>query len=325
MKGMKKIIDENFLENSIKHVSRTANNGWTRELFDLPFLIKYSRCAFDKLQKIRFLITRKPAMPTLQYVVTTKCTMNCRHCNTKIPYFSNATHLKPVSFDVFKEDIDTLLKSIDFIYCFGFVGGEPLLNKELANMISYALKQKKIRNVFLATNCTILPSKELISAMNAGSHKFAVQISDYRNVGNIKNFTVKYDEFKKLLIENNIKFTAPHEKYGANWQSMPDIFKDNQDVLKVKSVYDSCFGRYCNILCDGILSQCTLAVYISRNMELTAGIENELVNIRKYKSPNELTKKMIQFYSRPYSEFCHYCHWDDNIKYNLPAGEQLEE
>lgn len=254
--------------------------------------------------------------------MTTRCTMNCRHCNTGIPYFTGEAHLAPVGFEVFKQDIDSLLDSVDFIYAFGFVGGEPLINKDLAKMLSYAVKQKKIRHIFIATNCTILPSDELISAMKSGGERFAVQISDYRDVKIQGNVDVKYLDFKNTLAKNGIKFSAFHEKHGANWHSLPEIFQDKQDPKKVKKIYDNCFGRYCNMICDGILTQCTISVYINRNKELSPEINNELIDIRA--KGGNLAKQIIQFYSRPYSEFCHYCHWD-KVEYNLPFGEQLNE
>jgi len=319
MKGMTSAEWESFLDNSIKHVWRTANVPWIRELFGLPAL--KSEFLFCEYLKMRFLVTQKAAMPTCEYVVTTRCTMRCRHCNTGIPYFNGETHLGPVSFETFKQDIDTLLDSVDFIYAFGFVGGEPLLNNDLHKMLSYAVTQKKIQHIFIATNCTILPSNELISAMKSGGTRFAVQISDYRDVKNIQSkLEVKYQEFKSILKKNEIMYSAFHEKHGANWHSLPEIYYDKQSPEKIRTVFKNCFGRYCNMLCDGILSQCTISVYINRCMQLSLKAKDELVDVRI--KGGDLAKQIVHFYSHPYSEFCHYCHWE-NVKYNLPFGEQL--
>ena len=104
---------------------------------------------------------------------------------------------------------------------------------------------------------------------------------------------------------------------------MPELYPDRQDENKLTRVFDCCWGQYCYMLCDGILSQCTLSVYISRNMELSDDIKRELINIRESKSSKKLTQELINFYAKPFSAFCHYCH-NDNIKYNLPVGEQVE-
>ena len=114
---MNKTEWKNYKKNNLKLVWRTANIGWNSTLpFKRP-LMQFLKKNFSpenmyyKVQKIKFMISRKAVVPCLEYVVTTKCTMNCKHCNTFIPYFNEKTHFKPVSFEMFKKDIDTLLKS----------------------------------------------------------------------------------------------------------------------------------------------------------------------------------------------------------------------
>lgn len=320
---------KNYKSNNLKLVWNTAANAWCSTLPYKRPVIKFLKNFTGenlhyKMQKLRFLITKKAVMPTCEYVVTTKCTLNCKHCNTFIPYFSEKTHCKAVTFEQFKKDIDTLLKAVDYIDYFGFVGGEPLIAKDLPKMIKYALSKRKIHHVFLATNCTILPSKELLKVMK--NKKFGVQLSDYSDVKNIKNnLTVKYKEFKKLLSDNKIQFTHPHEDTNRlGFQSMPELYPDTQDNEKLQKTFNSCWGRYCNMLCDGILTQCSLSVYITRNLELSPQIKNELVNIRETKPAKKLAEEIISFYARPFSAFCHYCH-SENIVYWLPVGEQVEE
>ena len=318
----------NFKNNTIKQVWNFAHASWVWPLFPNKLMstfekLKLGKKAYKDLLKIRYFLKRKPIIPSFEYVVTTRCTMNCKHCNTFIPYFNNETHIKPAPFETFKSDIDKLLKSVDYIYALGFVGGEPLIDKDLAKMIQYALSKRKIHNVFIATNCTILPDNELLKVMK--NKKCAVHISDYRDVKNIRGgITVKYDEMKKLLLDNGIKVSNHQENLNrSNWMSMPELRIDNQDPKKLEEHFKTCFGSYCPMLSDGKLSKCTISVYISRNLELTQGAKDEIVDIRNAKNAKELTEKIIKFYSRPYSEFCHYCHFE-NVQYGLPCGEQVE-
>ncbi len=285
------------------------------------FLKKFSpERLYYKVIKTRFFLTGKAVIPCLEYVVTTKCTMNCKQCNTFIPYFNDKTHLKHTSFEQFKKDLDKLLKSVDYVDYFGFVGGEPLIDNNLAKKVQYALNKRQIKHVFIASNCTILPSNELLKVMK--NKKFKIQISNYNNVKNIKNgITVKHNEFKDLLIRNNISYSNPHGFDGL-FQSMPELYKDIQDPAKIKPIHDKCWGLFCNMLCEGEITPCTISVYINRNLELSDGIKEEVVNIRTAKNAKDLTDKLIKYYARDYSQFCHYCH-SDNIIYNLPCGEQI--
>lgn len=323
---MKNIDWQNYKQNNLKLVWRNAEQAWCRTLpFEqklIKFLKKYPPEKIHyKFQKVRFLLTRKPIMPTCEYVVTTKCTMNCKHCNTFVPYFTNETHAKPVSFEQFKKDLDILLRAVDYIDYFGFVGGEPLIDVDLDKMIKYAVSKRKIRHLFVATNCTILPNEKILKVMK--NKKAAFQLSDYRDVKFNNGMTVKYKEIKELLTKNNIKFSHPQEENNRmTFQSMPELYPDKQDEKKVKKMFDCCWGQYCNMLCDGKLTQCTLSVYITKNLELTDEVKKEIVNIREKKSSRQLANEIINFYAKPYSAFCQYCH-ADNIKYGLPVGEQV--
>ena len=324
---MKKEKWKNYVKNNIEQVWWWANQEWVVELLDFPFIYTLKKFKFGKklhkfYLKLRFFITKKPVMPIMEFMVTTRCTMNCRHCNSFMPKFKSENHINCATFEEFKNDIDTILKSVDFINFIGFVGGEATLGKDLAKMIEYACSKKQINQVFLATNATILPNSELINAMK--NKKFAVQLSDYSHVKNIKNgVSVKFHEFKKILTENNIRRNSYQEKREATtWFTMPEIYKDYQDKEKMKKQYQTCV-QTCNLICDGKILPCTATPYIYNNLELIPEIKEEVIDLRK---PNidkkELTNTIIEYFSRPNPAFCNYCHFD-NIKSGLPCGEQI--
>lgn len=65
-------------------------------------------------------------------------------------------------------------------------------------MVSYACKQRKIKHVFIATNCTIIPNEKLLKALI--NKKVGVQISNYSHVENLPDgISVKHQEVKELL------------------------------------------------------------------------------------------------------------------------------
>lgn len=322
---------QNYKKYAITHQWECENNGWIGALYDskprkymreIPKLIKKY---YIKYTKLRFKIIRKPVIPVLEYVVTTRCTMNCKNCNTLVPYFSNETHINPVDFLTFKNDVDKLLEAVDSITLFGFVGGEPLLDKDLPEMLEYACKQRKIKHIFIATNCTIIPDERLLKALK--HPKVGVQISNYTHVKNIKGgITAKHYEVKELLLGNGVWVSNPHEpSHQSNWQTMPKMYTDTQENLdELIKNYKSCYGRFCYMFAKGLILQCTACVYMAFNLELTDNVKKEIVDVRNSHSSKELTRDIIAFLSKPYSQFCHYCHFVD-MKYGLPCGEQVEE
>ncbi len=320
---------ENYKKNNINNLWKVPNITWCYELFDwktINFLKKFKkgRTLFKAYQKLRFKVTKKPAITMLEYVVTTRCTLNCKECNSIMPKFTNETHSKITTFEEFKADIDKFLKSVDYVSIFVFCGGETLLASELDKMVEYACSKKKLHHILIATNCTILPNEKLLKAMQ--NKRLSVQISDYSHVKNIKNdVTVKYHEFKQLLIDNKIRFNNYQEKRGSvTWYSAPEIYKDKQDEKCLTERYQtSCIGEYLIMMCDGVITNCLVGPYISRNLELTPELKEELIDIRSDISEKDLTKKLINLYNIPHSQLCHYCHFE-NIKTNLPCGEQVE-
>lgn len=323
---MNKAEWKNFKFNCFEKVWFWSRAPWVINLLNFPFaafLSKFTKGKkyFISLLKLRFLFKRKVVFGLLEYMVTTKCTLNCRHCNTQIPYFKNGAHTSITKFEDFKTDIDKVLAACDYVNILGFVGGEPMLCADLSKMIEYALSKKKIKGVFLATNSTILPNEELLKVMK--NKKFAVLTSDYSHVKNIENgVTVKYDEHKEILSKAGVKFNNHHEKLGSNnWISMPKVYKDKQDAVFIQKQWRNCI-QICNIIIEGKLIPCTMSAFIWQNLDLTDGIKKEVVDVRNSKSSKELSNKLIEYFSVPNSEFCHYCHFE-NIQTGLPCGEQI--
>ena len=107
---------KNYKRYGIEHLWECDNNGWISALYDAKmfkiknFIEKQIKKQYLKYFKFRYRLVKKPVIPVLEYVVTTKCTMNCKNCNTLVPYFTKDNHIKMINFEQFKQDLDKLLK-----------------------------------------------------------------------------------------------------------------------------------------------------------------------------------------------------------------------
>ena len=272
---------------------------------------KWGKRLYYNKERLRFLLTGKVSIPFLSYFVTSRCTLNCKNCNAFMPSYTKDTHLLPVSFEQFKEDMDKLLKSVDKIHVFQFIGGEPFLAKDLPKMIEYAKSKKQIETIYVTTNATIKPSEKLLDSLKG----VYVQLSDYRHIKGIKLY---YDELKELFNKHKINMCLYEEENDSTFYTLQEIYEKEEDrkTIEDRSIY--CLTRRCNHLCDGKLYLCPTQIHMDRNLKLD--MYDNVVDIRSCNS-NELTQKLIDFYSLPYYKVCRYCHFE-NVKRGQPRGEQ---
>lgn len=292
-----------------------TQSDWLTTLFDLKLLRFLSKNDlgywFYEYCKIRFFITQKVSIPMLVAILTTRCTLNCKECCHWMPHYTNKTHAPLLTLEQFKKDLDNVLKNVDCIHVFQFSGGEPLLNKDLPQMLVYARSKKQIKNIFITTNATIKFSKNLIDAIRK-THT-TVQISDYRNVAKIP---VYYNEIKMELRKNKIRIIPWEEDNDVLFRTMQEIYKTPIDGNSLEKLFTDCWDTRCNVLCDGKIYLCPTHLHIDKNIEAIS----DAINIR---SSNTTKNDFINFYSKKYFDTCCYCH-KENICYGAPVGEQIE-
>lgn len=93
--------------------------------------------------------------------ITSRCTLKCKHCNMFMPYYKE--HVDYTAKDIL-EDLELLFRHVDYIVSYEILGGEPLINGELADMIRQIGDRygNRIGNIGIITNGTLLPDEQLI-------------------------------------------------------------------------------------------------------------------------------------------------------------------
>lgn len=87
-------------------------------------------------------------MKSLEYNLAYNCNLKCYCCDHLSPYFNNPEDINHKNIDIedFRRDIHTLKDTI-FIESFLFLGGEPLLNKNILEFIKI-VKESNIAKGF---------------------------------------------------------------------------------------------------------------------------------------------------------------------------------
>ena len=87
--------------------------------------------------------------------VESKCNFNCHFCFNQISFAKKGRNIKPLSSNFIKKTIDSIAQNgIEIVK---FTGGEPLLRKDIFQLMEYA-KEKGLE-VRLNTNCSLIDSK----------------------------------------------------------------------------------------------------------------------------------------------------------------------
>ena len=264
--------------------------------------------------KLRRFFTGKNVLPTLDVHITTSCTLRCKDCGHYIPYFTKENRHN-MSFEEFKDGLDKILKNVDFINNLLLLGGEPLLNKDLAKMAEYADKKKQIKHIKIITNGTIIPDEQLINTVKK-LKKVAFSITNYSKNKEIKS--LKTDKIISILKKNNIKY---YDIKDYMWGRTPilDLSGQNgsQDSLT------KCYSSRCIMWSNGKVYHCPAAEYLeilaNQANSDGGGVEwypDEIIDLNKY---NLSAIDFNNFLEKTESKICKYCDMTNYGKQIFPA------
>ncbi len=266
-----------------------------------PKLLKF----FWFLEWVMNFILGKFRIPQLEVVLTTKCTLKCKHCTNYIPSVEKNEHIE-LSLNDFKYQMDNLLKAVDCIQNLLLLGGEPLLLKDITEIFKYAASKKKIKRVWIVTNATITPSDELIQALKKYRKKCTVWISNYSGNSELSPM-LKAQSIIKTLKENKIEY-----KYKENlmWNYVQPYKKNNRTEDENIQYFIKCLHK-CTSLANGKINVCPRAgtFYIKKMIN---DIDIEQVDLNETNA-NTLKEQLYEFYSRYHFSACDFCNRNTDI------------
>jgi len=250
-------------------------------------------------------------IPSVQFAVTTRCTLRCRDCSVMIPRFggnTGAAHID-LSFAQFKSDFDRLAEAVDGIGTVLFVGGEPMLNKELPHMLDYAAQSPKVGLVDIVTNCTILPWPELLDAVEAHNDKVFFGLSNYSANSELA-LVLKRPEIIKTLKERGIKHTL--DTGEAQWFRY-ELAECPYTTEEMHALFARCQWRLCLYALDGLLAVCPRGLMGQALGEFMQP-DADLILLR---GTEPLREKLIAFFEK---DFLHACRWCRRYEENVPPA-----
>lgn len=246
--------------------------------------------------------------------VTTKCTFQCRNCNMFIPYYKEQ---KDFTFEELKNNVDLLFSRIDYIVYFGLVGGEPLLNPALKDILEYIGEKyrEKCGRLTYVVNGSIIPSDEICRIMK--KYDVYLLISDYTK-------EIPYIEKLKLLEEKLKQFNLSYDiRYSQVWADFgfPRV-SIHRNEKQLKEHLRCCHPEW-NGLNDGKFYYCNVSWSAEKSGHFKLKKEDYIVLCDLNANDKKECHKIVEL-SRGTSSFCKICGGcgSDNTKY-VPVGRQL--
>jgi hypothetical protein len=247
---------------------------------------------------------------SVDIVVTEKCSMRCVDCSNLMQFFEH-----PVNYSInqMREAIELLCKSIDGVHEFRVIGGEPLMNKEVYEVIKLLVDEPKVEKIAIYTNGTIVPKDEHFLLLK--HPKIFFNITDYSDCGeNAEDFMTqrllkqkpRVNRLEELCNEHNINYRRhPPE----NWTDCGRILKYRDDIEANKQIFKDCCCKNLISVSEGELHRCPFSLQITR-----LGVSDfkedylELKALGSNSDSIQVKNKMKEFlYEKEYIKACGYC------------------
>ena len=271
------------------------NTVYEKILYKLPLFIPVFLYFFFK--HINLFIFRKAYTKYVEVPITTKCNLCCEKCANFIPDFKNK---EKIDQDNLLDSITNLLDKFDYIYNLRLIGGEPLLNTRLEEIILHIVKFNKAKKIEIVSNGMKLPNESLVKTLSKYHCYYC--ISDY----GFKNINPLLD----LLEENNIGYLLVRHEYWLDYGGKKYKKNEEDKVKQLKNCY-LCFNSYFN----NKLYQCPQSSSLT-NLKV---IDDICLDFSK-----DLTKKEIMDFikNKKYIKACDYCNMGTDRLKKIEVAKQ---
>lgn len=271
-------------------------------------------CQLEKVED-----THKVHIDELSIGLTTKCSLNCKNCVALTPRLKQKNIMNDMKADDFKKALGVLEQHIDSINEFVLGGGDPLLYKNISEIIEIILGSAiKFRQIRILTPGIVPIQKELMDWLK--HNKIKITIDDYGN---------KLNEKQRLSLQCNLDNL---EKNGCNYEILDNTegiwydygnFEDRKlSESEVAERFNKCSMKACIGLTPACyLGRCTrYMVWISAFGNISGEEKKEYIDLLN--DGDMVKEKLTELLRAKTLRACNYCNGcdTDNV---VSAGEQI--
>lgn len=255
-------------------------------------------------------------------IVTLRCNLHCKLCVERIPDYAAPSH---PDTKLLLETIDRLFRMDLRINHFGLSGGEPLIRKDLPQLLDHLLRWKdNIGLLDVVTNGTILPSQALLDSALRWGQQVRFVIDDYGRA-----LSKQAGAMAELLRQNHVSCKIndyDKELHCSGWVDFGDFSKRGGEAfasaLYAKCNFPAALSLCCEIV-DGRIDPCSRSRQcIERGIPIPKAEWIDLWDDTE--SIDQKRQRLLAWYRLKSLTACMYCGGmcDDSVRY-MPA-EQLK-
>ena len=310
-------------EKNLKVVVTTVFYSYKKikqEMESLGFIENRDFCILERFAEEWNLRWRnKCVLSKIDTVITSRCTLRCKNCNL---FISHAPIQRDIDLKRLKKNFDIFFDSVDYVYEYTLLGGEPLLHKSIVEIISYLGDRygKRIGRINLISNGTVIPSNDVIDILK--KYHVTIHISDYTCSVDYKEILEKLQ--KKFLTNAIEYYVIPNNTWKDVIYPREGFQTDNPRrhmLLCGHSTHSVADGRL--YWCDPAFAAECFMGFVSKE-EDSLDMEANKRNYSKYEATLNIIKYLLgDVNARGYMSICEKCAGvgSDNNRLVL-AGEQ---
>ena len=263
------------------------------------------------VQKDLNLYPDKLNLKCIDIEITEKCSMKCANCANLMQYY-----LKPENANLEKlfDNLDILMKTVDNIYEFRILGGEPFMNKEINKIINKIASYNNYENIVVYSNATIVPKNDNLNCLIKDN--LTVDITNYG-----PELSKKHDEIVEIYKSNKINFRT---REAGTWTDNGEIKFYKRNKYEQQRVFDNCCVKNTTTLLDGKIYRCPYAANATK-LKAIPDMKEDRIDIKNH-NLNNLKKDIKCFLDseKPLTA-CNYCPGRDYNTKEIPAAIQSKK
>ena len=261
---------------------------------------------------------KKVCLMEVHSTITSRCTLKCKHCNMFMPYYKE--HVDYTAKDIL-EDLELLFRHVDYIVAYEILGGEPLINGELADMIRQIGDRygNRIGNIGIITNGTLLPDEQLIEI----SKKYDVKY-DFSDYTDIVDYKKRFDAAVKIVSDAGLRYSVNRSLRWCDF-GFP-VNNRMYDFDKVREHMLSC-GPIFHGLNDGKYYYCHVS-WSADKAKLLKNVSDDYIDLRTLDDDDRAKEAILEHsngnMAKGFVKLCKICGGcgNDNTEF-VKAAEQM--